>query len=281
MLANLDKSSIFITLLMTLAYTQFGCSGLANNNAVRNPAVWSAVISAIAAGTAIRTEARQSDADIRTAKRDQQNNEVLVTFPLPIRLANGTIESKLILAYVDCRNTNDDAEILKRNNILNIDDKPFSSQEQSVLANFLRKAALPECQCKINGRCRPSSLTSSPLTLPNNSDWNKRPYLGVEIQTLTPDIKEKINKEVNINFSAVQGVLIVKVNPKSPAFIANMQAGDVIESINNQPVYTTEELQNIIIQSQIGSLLEIQINRNGETLKKIAKVISLDERLNN
>jgi hypothetical protein len=280
MLANLDKSSAPIILSITLTYTQFGCSRLASNPAVRNPAVWSAVISAIAAGTAIRTEARQSDADERAAKKDQQNNEVVVILPVPAELQNGTRESKLTLAYVDCRNINDDAAIIKRNNILNTDNNPFSVQEQSVLANFLRKAALPECQNKINGRISTLFSASPSVSPSNNSDWAKRGYLGVQMVTLTPDVKENFNKQHLINLLADKGVLIAKVHHNSPASIAGLQADDVIESINNQPVYTSGELTNLIGQSQTGSLLEIQINRYGKTLKTTAKIISLNEKLN-
>jgi S1-C subfamily serine protease len=93
------------------------------------------------------------------------------------------------------------------------------------------------------------------------------PYLGVQMVTLTPEIKERIIRELGdrVNLVAEQGVLLVRIVPESPAAIGGLRAGDVIQSINNQPVTNVEEVQKLVENSQIGSPLPIQVERNGRT----------------
>jgi S1-C subfamily serine protease len=95
------------------------------------------------------------------------------------------------------------------------------------------------------------------------------PYLGVQMVTLTPEIKERIISRFGdrVNLVAEQGVLLVRIVPQSPAAIGGLRAGDVIQSINNQPVTNVEEVQKLVEDTQIGSPLPIQIDRNGRTIK--------------
>jgi Do/DeqQ family serine protease len=89
-------------------------------------------------------------------------------------------------------------------------------------------------------------------------------YLGVQMVTLTPEIKQQLNIESDgrIQVSAERGILIVRVVPGSPADEAGLQAGDVIQTINNQPVTTTEEVQQLVERSTIGSQLQLRVQRN-------------------
>ncbi|QLE55078.1 HhoA/HhoB/HtrA family serine endopeptidase [Nostoc sp. TCL26-01] len=93
------------------------------------------------------------------------------------------------------------------------------------------------------------------------------PYLGVQMVTFTPEIKERIQDRFGdrINIKSDRGVLLVSIIPNSPAATAGLRPGDVIQSINNQPVTKVEEVQRLVENSKIGSPLPIQIERNGET----------------
>ncbi|WP_040630805.1 HhoA/HhoB/HtrA family serine endopeptidase, partial [Fortiea contorta] len=95
------------------------------------------------------------------------------------------------------------------------------------------------------------------------------PYLGVQMATLTPEIKERINTRFGdrVNLTADEGVLLTNIVPRSPAAIAGLQIGDVIRSINNQSVTKVEQVQKLVENSKIGNRLQMQIERNGRVLQ--------------
>jgi serine protease Do len=91
------------------------------------------------------------------------------------------------------------------------------------------------------------------------------PYLGIQMVTLTPEVKERIIARFGdkINLSATEGILLVRIVPNSPAAIAGLKSGDVIKSINNQPVLKVDEVQKIVENSKVGIPLPVQVERNG------------------
>ncbi|WP_375506945.1 HhoA/HhoB/HtrA family serine endopeptidase [uncultured Nostoc sp.] len=95
------------------------------------------------------------------------------------------------------------------------------------------------------------------------------PYLGVQMVTLTPEIKERIKNTAGdrLNLTADDGVLLVDIVPRSPASTAGLRAGDVIKSINNQPVTKIEEVQKLVENSKIGTKLPIEVERDGQTIQ--------------
>ena len=94
------------------------------------------------------------------------------------------------------------------------------------------------------------------------------PYLGIQMVTLTPEIKATINSDPRnrLNIRADQGVFLVDIMPRSPASVAGLKSGDLIQSINNQPVTKIEEVQKMVEKSQIGIPLQIQVERNGQVI---------------
>jgi len=94
-------------------------------------------------------------------------------------------------------------------------------------------------------------------------------YLGIQMVTLTPELKQNINNDPNSSLSvdADQGILIVKVMPNSPAAKAGIRAGDIIQGINGQPVKEAGEVQQAVEKSQLGSNLPLDLRRNGQTVK--------------
>ncbi|KAF3889530.1 MULTISPECIES: HhoA/HhoB/HtrA family serine endopeptidase [Nostocales] len=96
----------------------------------------------------------------------------------------------------------------------------------------------------------------------------EHPYLGIQMLTLTPEVKQELNSDPNspISVDESQGVLVVKVIPSSPAARGGIRAGDVIEKANNQAVDSSNELQQIVDSTSIGKNLQLQIQRQGKTL---------------
>jgi serine protease Do len=97
----------------------------------------------------------------------------------------------------------------------------------------------------------------------------EHPYLGIQMVRITPELKQQINNLPNkeLRVDANQGILIVRVVPGSPADTAGVRSGDVIQEINNQPVTTTDEVQQIVEKSGIGSTLQLELQRNGRTVQ--------------
>lgn len=94
------------------------------------------------------------------------------------------------------------------------------------------------------------------------------PYLGIQMVTLTPNIKNQINRDPRsrLNISAEEGVLLVDIVPRSPAALEGLRPGDLIQRINNQPVTQVEDVQRIVQNSQIGVPLQIEVERNREVM---------------
>lgn len=92
-------------------------------------------------------------------------------------------------------------------------------------------------------------------------------YLGVEMVTLTPEVRQEINANSNLQINSDSGVLITTVVPGSPAAAAGLRAGDIIQKINNQGISRSEAVQQIVQNTRVGTSLPLEINRNGQALK--------------
>jgi len=80
---------------------------------------------------------------------------------------------------------------------------------------------------------------------------------GIEVQSLTPSIREQLQLPEN-----VEGVVITQLEPNSPAAQTGLQPGDVIESINRQPVRNVIEFNRLAAQAKGRTLL--RVNRQGQ-----------------
>ena len=92
----------------------------------------------------------------------------------------------------------------------------------------------------------------------------QHPYLGIQMVTLTPELKQNINNnpQAGLTVNEDNGILIAKVMPNSPAAQAGLRAGDVIHKINGQPVKNAEDIQKAVEDSQVGSNLQFGLRRN-------------------
>ncbi|WP_036478557.1 HhoA/HhoB/HtrA family serine endopeptidase [Myxosarcina sp. GI1] len=101
----------------------------------------------------------------------------------------------------------------------------------------------------------------------------EHPFLGIQMVTLTPEVKQEINSNPNSGLSVYEdkGVLVVRVVPDSPADKAGLRAGDVIEQVNGQPVEDADALQEAVENSGVGKNLELGLKRNGQEMNLAVK----------
>ncbi|KKJ01481.1 HhoA/HhoB/HtrA family serine endopeptidase [Prochlorothrix hollandica] len=96
----------------------------------------------------------------------------------------------------------------------------------------------------------------------------EHPFLGIQMVTLTPAVIEELKGDPNTGFVIpdTTGVLIVRVLPESPAAVAGLRAGDVIQQIAGQGVASAEAVQERVSESQVNQPLPLQISRGGKSL---------------
>ncbi len=94
------------------------------------------------------------------------------------------------------------------------------------------------------------------------------PYLGIQMATLTPELRKNINDDLSngLTVQEDQGILVIQVIKASPAAKAGVQAGDVIQKIAGQAVKTADQVQQAVEQSSVGANLSVELRRNGQTL---------------
>jgi serine protease Do len=97
-----------------------------------------------------------------------------------------------------------------------------------------------------------------------------RPYIGVQISTLTPEIASQYNL-----LSA--GALVQSVVPDSPADKAGIEPMDIITGLNDAPVMSAEQLTKGIAEGAVGDVVEIKLIRDGT--KNMTLRVTLEQRL--
>jgi serine protease Do len=86
-----------------------------------------------------------------------------------------------------------------------------------------------------------------------------RGWLGVQIQSVTPDIAD------GLGVKAAQGALVAQPQADSPASKAGLAAGDVITSVDGEPVKDARDLARTIANRSPGSTVQLGIRgKSGE-----------------
>jgi serine protease Do len=88
----------------------------------------------------------------------------------------------------------------------------------------------------------------------------ERGYLGVHIQTLTPELAKafKVNR--------VQGAVVIDVTPNSAAEQAGFKSGDVVVEFNNRPIDSADQLKLQVAETPPGSAIPVQVDRSGQVM---------------
>lgn len=100
----------------------------------------------------------------------------------------------------------------------------------------------------------------------------EHPFLGIQMVTITPELKEQIRQQTNTEIPADKGVAIMKVVPNSPAAQGDLQAGDVIQSLQGQPIESADQVQDLVSKTPVGDELTVGVLRNGQPQTLTVKV---------
>ncbi|MEM7795769.1 MAG: PDZ domain-containing protein, partial [Cyanobacteria bacterium P01_C01_bin.118] len=94
----------------------------------------------------------------------------------------------------------------------------------------------------------------------------QHPFLGIQMITLSADVKEDINTNPNSGLTVDEdtGVLIARVLSDSPAAKGGLRAGDVITAVDGTAVTESIEVQRIVSDGKVGQELTVEVQRNGE-----------------
>lgn len=103
-----------------------------------------------------------------------------------------------------------------------------------------------------------SNLASRVADQLANYGTTRRGWLGVFIQEVTPDIAE------TLGLKNASGALISSVNENSPADVAGIQPGDVIQTFNGQAIDKMRDLPRIVAETEVGSEVAVELFRNGK-----------------
>jgi Do/DeqQ family serine protease len=96
----------------------------------------------------------------------------------------------------------------------------------------------------------------------------EHPFLGIQMVNLTPQLREEINSDpkANLKIDVDKGTLIARVVRESPAAKAGMKSGDIIQNVNGKAVQNSNEVQQAVETTKIGSSVQVQVRRNGQTI---------------
>jgi serine protease Do len=98
----------------------------------------------------------------------------------------------------------------------------------------------------------------------------RRALLGVSVTDLDASRARAFGLD-----NALRGALIESVAPDSPASRAGLQPGDVVTSINGEPVTDAGDLQTRVSRSAIGSEVRLTVRRGGKDLNLTARLAEL------
>jgi serine protease Do len=86
-----------------------------------------------------------------------------------------------------------------------------------------------------------------------------RGYLGVSIQSITPELAKALNLDER------QGALVADVVPGGPAAKAGLRQGDVIVDFDGQSVKDSRDLPALVAKTPVGEEVTLTLRRDGKT----------------
>jgi Do/DeqQ family serine protease len=118
----------------------------------------------------------------------------------------------------------------------------------------------------------PSNMAKAVLDQLLKTGKVRRGMMGVTIQPIDSDLAS------SLNLPAARGAIITSVQPGGPAERAGIQRGDVVTSINDQPVIDHNSLRNQIASMTPGATAKVTVVRNGREQNMQVALTELPDR---
>lgn len=99
-----------------------------------------------------------------------------------------------------------------------------------------------------------------------------RGYLGVQLLDLTPELRR------HFGAGPESGVLVSRVTPESPAEAAGVAVGDLITSVDGEPVRTTSQLVIRVGDRREGDEIELEVVRDRSPVRLRATLVQAERR---
>ena len=108
----------------------------------------------------------------------------------------------------------------------------------------------------------PSSMFKGVADQLIQSGHVKRPYIGIRMQEVTPEMSKSLGKN-----APGKGALVASVEPGSPADKAGAKPGDVIVAVNGKNIDASKDVQRAIVFSgKVGEKVDLTLWRDGSTV---------------
>ncbi len=97
-----------------------------------------------------------------------------------------------------------------------------------------------------------------------------RPWLGFSYGELSSKFKEQYQEYYRL--TSLDGVIVKKVVPDSPAEKAGLQPNDIITRIDDQEIVKLNDVKKMIDLKEIGDTIKIEVIRNGHSNLVFARI---------
>jgi len=90
---------------------------------------------------------------------------------------------------------------------------------------------------------------------PNQQLESRDEGVGLRVQRITPEAARRLG------LASTRGVLVVEVQPDSPADVAGLEPADVIREVNQRPITNVKDFERFIRQGRRGERILLLVQR--------------------
>ena len=90
---------------------------------------------------------------------------------------------------------------------------------------------------------------------PNQQLESRDDGLGLRVQRITPEAARRLG------LSSTRGVLVLEVQPDSPADVAGLEPADVIREVNQRPITNVKDFERAVRQGRRGERVLLLVQR--------------------